>query len=187
MEWNTQDTVEQSIFSEVHEKRYTLAGEAPICNGTLFQTFGYMASTPTSKAVLDSMYVAPADSDSATKQLFAEIVAIRKLIPENSVSITITPQQWQQYWKVVNEETLLSKSGLHFGHYIVGSKSDIISHYHAAQVTVTLALAFQLKRWSCGLSVMLEKTLGVTLVTKLRAILLMEADFNTTNKIVYGM
>jgi hypothetical protein len=33
---------------------------------------------------------------------------------------------------------------------------------------------------------MLEKTLGVTLVTKLRAILLMEADFNAANKIVYG-
>ncbi len=30
------------------------------------------------------------------------------------------------------------------------------------------------------------KTLGVTLVTKLRAILLMEGDYNATNKIVYG-
>jgi hypothetical protein len=34
---------------------------------------------------------------------------------------------------------------------------------------------------------MLEKTLGITLVTKLRAILLMEGDFNATNKIVYGV
>ncbi len=34
---------------------------------------------------------------------------------------------------------------------------------------------------------MLEKTLGVTLVTKLQAILLMEADFNATNKILYGV
>jgi hypothetical protein len=33
---------------------------------------------------------------------------------------------------------------------------------------------------------MLEKTLGVTLVTKLRAILLMEANFNASNKIIYG-
>ncbi len=33
---------------------------------------------------------------------------------------------------------------------------------------------------------MLEKTLSVTLVTKLWAILLMEADFNATNKIIYG-
>jgi hypothetical protein len=34
---------------------------------------------------------------------------------------------------------------------------------------------------------MLEKTLGVTLVSKLRAILLMEADFNATNRIMYGV
>jgi hypothetical protein len=96
MERKTQDTVEQSIFSEVHEKRYTLAGEAPICNGALFQAFGYMANTPASKAVLDRMYVAPEDLDSATKELFAEIAAIWKIIPESLVSITITPQQWKQ-------------------------------------------------------------------------------------------
>jgi hypothetical protein len=34
---------------------------------------------------------------------------------------------------------------------------------------------------------MLEKTLGLTLVTKLRAILLMEADFYASNKIIYGI
>ena len=33
----------------------------------------------------------------------------------------------------------------------------------------------------------LKKTLGVTLVTKLRAIILMEADFNASNKIIYGV
>ncbi len=108
------------------------------------------------------MYVAPTDSDSATKELFAEIAAIRSLIliPENSVPITITPAQWQQYWKVVIKEMLLSELGLHFGHYIVGCKSDLITHYHAARVTVTLADAVQLKRWSCGLSAMLEKHSG---------------------------
>jgi hypothetical protein len=51
---------------------------------------------------------------------------------------------------------------------------------------VILAHAIQLERWSRGLSVMLKKTLGVTLVTKLRAILLMEADFNAPNKIIQG-
>jgi hypothetical protein len=34
---------------------------------------------------------------------------------------------------------------------------------------------------------MLKKTLGVTLVTKLRAILLMEVDFNASNKIIYDV
>ncbi len=88
---------------------------------------------------------------------------------------------------LTNEETSSSKSGIHFGHYIVGSRSNTIAHYHAARVTVVLAHAIRLKRWSRGMSVMLKKTLGVTLVTKLRAILLMEADFNATNKILYGV
>jgi hypothetical protein len=131
--------------------------------------------------------MAPTDSDNATKELFAEIAAIQKLIPENLVSITITPEQWKQLWKVVNKEMLSSELGLHFGRYIVGSKLDIISHYHAAQVTVILPHAVQLERGLRGLSVMLEKTLGVILVTKLRAILLMEGDLNTTNKIVYSV
>ncbi len=87
----------------------------------------------------------------------------------------------------MNKETSSSKSGLHFGHYIVGCKSDIIAHYHAPRVTVILAHAIQLKHWSRGLLVMLEKMLGVTLVTKLRAIILMEVDFNASNKIIHGI
>jgi len=189
MEHTTQETVERTIFSEVHEKRYTLAGEAPICNGELFQNLGYQANTKASKAVLDGTYEAPTTSDKATRDLFAEIAAIHHLISENSMPIVITPEQWKQYWRVINEETSSSESGIHFGHYIVGSKSDIISHYHALRMSVTLAHAIQLERWSHGqsVSVMLEKTLGVTLVTKLCAILLMEGDFNATNKIAYGV
>jgi hypothetical protein len=44
-----------------------------------------------------------------------------------------------------------------------------------------------LERWANGLSVMLEKMFGVRLVSKLQAILLMEADFNAMNKEVYGV
>ncbi len=178
-----QDSVKQSIFREVHEKCYTLAGEAPICNGMLFEDFGYTASTPASKAVLDGTYVVPTDTDTAMMELFAEIAVICRLIPANA---SYHPTQWWQFWQIVNEETSLSESGLHLGHYIVGCKSDLITHYHATRVSVTLAHDIKLKRWSRGLSVMLEKTLGVMLVTKLRAILLMEGDFNATNKIVYG-
>ena len=63
----------------------------------------------------------------------------------------------------------------HFGHYIFGSESDLISQLHAI-----------LSRCSNGMSVMLEKMFGVRLVSKLRVILLMEENFNDDNKIVYG-
>jgi hypothetical protein len=91
MEQKTQDAVKHSIFSEVHDKQYTLAGEAPICNGTLFQDFGYLANRPALRAVLAGMYVPPADSDQATAKIFAEIATIRAIIPRDLVSINITP------------------------------------------------------------------------------------------------
>jgi hypothetical protein len=44
-----------------------------------------------------------------------------------------------------------------------------------------------LDRWANGLSVMLEKIYGCSLITKFRSILLMEADFNSTNKRIFGI
>ncbi len=59
MEHRMQESVKRRIFSKVHKKWYMLAGEAPICNGELFQDFGYCANTPASRVVLDGNYVAP--------------------------------------------------------------------------------------------------------------------------------
>ncbi len=141
LEHSTQERVEQMIFSKIHNKQYTMAGEAPICNGEWFDKFGYTSNTPASTAVLDGMYVAPKDSDKATQDLFDEIPAICHRVPKDSVSISITPIQWKQYWKAINEETSSSESGIHFGHYMVGCKSTIISHYHASRVTVVITHA----------------------------------------------
>jgi hypothetical protein len=87
MERTTQVEVEQTISSEIHEKWYTLAVEAPTCKGNLFQDFGYMATTPASRAVLDGTYILPPSSDTGTSELFAEI---------SNICITITPSQWKQ-------------------------------------------------------------------------------------------
>ena len=181
-----QHEVEQAIFKAVHEERYQMAEESPICQGTMRDEFGYLANTPAAKEVLDGTYRCSPDTPQAMQDIFAEIARIRQEIPETATKAVITPEQWIEYWKVQKEDTSSSESGLHFGHYKCGAKSDIISHYHAAKVSIILAWGIALTRWSRGLTVMLEKVLGCNLVTKLRAILLMEADFNATNKIVYG-
>jgi hypothetical protein len=144
-----------------------MAGKTLICNGKWFNKFGYTSNTPALWVVLDGTYVAPQDSDKATQDSFDEIAAIRRRVSKDSVSISITPAQWKQYWKAINEDASSSESGIHFRHYIVGCKSTIILNYHAARVTVVIAHAIQLEQQSWGLSVMLENTLGNTLVTKL--------------------
>jgi hypothetical protein len=184
---NTEEGVQEVIYSKVHRKQYNLAEEAPICKGALQGQFGYTATSLTAQSVLDGTYNFPSNIDKATMDLFVEIAKICSLVPPDSVTGTILQECWQQRWKKVKEDTFSSQSGLHFGHYIAGTDCDHISQFHALWVSLALKKDIAMKRWSNGLSVMLEKVFGVRLVSKLRAILLMEADVNATNKEVYGV
>jgi hypothetical protein len=62
-----------------------------------------------------------------------------------------------------------------------------VSYLQALQATLVVKRGIVLKRWSNGLLVMLEKKIGCSLITKFQSILLMEADFNATNKRIYGV
>ena len=57
---------------------------------------------------------------------------------------------------------------------------------HALSVEIACSRGYSCSRWQAGLSAMLEKKAGVIQVDKLRAILLMEADFNFANKLIFG-
>ncbi len=47
LDFDTEEAVQDGIFNEVHQKRYNMAKEAPICQGTLRGQFGYTATSPT--------------------------------------------------------------------------------------------------------------------------------------------
>ena len=98
----------------------------------------------------------------------------------------MTKDNFILHWKKAKEETSSSYSGLHFGHYKAGIASAYISHFHGLKATLIMHHGIVLKRWAQGLSVMLQKLYGCSLITKLRSILLMEANFNGANKLVFG-
>ena len=75
---------------------------------------------------------------------------------------------------------------MHFGHYKADCMSRVILNYHAMKILLALKHGFHLARRAKGLSVMFKKMPGCTIIEKLRAILLMEADFNMTNKEIFG-
>ena len=102
------------------------------------------------------------------------------------VKIVITQEDYQHYWKRAKERTASSYSGIHYGHYKSAAHSDYLSRTHALKLSLITATGEAPERWARGLSVMLEKIAGIALVTKLRAILLMEADFNFHNKLIFG-
>ena len=147
---NTEEAVQEAIFNEVHRKRYNLAEEAPICQGALRGQFGYTATSPTARSVLDGTYEFPPEMDAATRELFEEIAHIRGMVPSDSVNGLISRERWQQRWKKLKDDTSSSQSGLHFGHYIAGTDCDYISQFHALRVSLALKRGIALERWSKG-------------------------------------
>ncbi len=138
--------------------------------------------------VLKGEYVLEQQINAVMQELFKAIAEIRKEVRENTILTNITHRQWTDFWGKSKEETSSSRSGQHFGHYILGASLKIMPHFHAVKTSIVLRRGISLERWSQGLLVMLEKVKGCSLlVSKLRSVLLMEADFNCANKILYGV
>jgi hypothetical protein len=155
-----------------------------ICQGALWGTVGYNAICETSRQILSGCYEYPPDFDNATKEILQECTQIRSNIPAASLDNRIGREDWESHWRRAKEETFSLISGRHFGHYKAGLRSAYISHTQALISSIVTKEGLVLERWSQGLLVMLEKIPGCALINKLWSILLMEADFNTTNKML---
>jgi hypothetical protein len=183
---NTQAEIHEAIWSNIHRKRFYLADEAPICNSPLREIFRYNADTEAGEEVLSGTYEFEPGFDDATMRICQEVAAIREVVPADSVDAIVRKGDWSSYWSKAREETSSSESGLHFSHYKADAGSKTISHFHAIKASVMLKDGWGYARWGRGMSVMLEKIPGCQRIDKVRSILLMEADFNCVNKIIFG-
>ena len=94
-EYTSREGVQEAIFREIHRKRFFLVEEAPICQGTLREDFGYLARLATAEAILEGTYNFTPHFDQATKDLCMECARIRSMIPKNLVSPIITADTWR--------------------------------------------------------------------------------------------
>ena len=156
MEYENQKSVQEVIWKGIHDKRFYLAEQAPICQGRLHGKFGYMSTTPAAKQVPDVTYEYPTQCDPATKVLLMECSRIQEKVLKNSVLVSIQREQWQAQWSKAKEKTSSSESGL-FSHCIAGKCSDLISHMHALKTEIAPLWGFSLSHWYRGLSRILEK------------------------------
>ena len=86
----------------------------------------------------------------------------------------------------MKESTSSAASKVHFGHYKVAGTNERLSKFFAKKISFVTRTGCAPDRWGIGLTVLLEKVAGVALVHKLRAILLMEGDYNMHNRLIFG-
>lgn len=181
-EYTTKDDIEKAVMEEL-SSRFGRASSAPICQGVLYDLLGTYADTDAAMQILEGTFAPPPDADGPILIILEEIARIWRLIGEGEVSVAISQEDYQYYWRRVKERTSSSLSGLHFGHYKSIATDDELSNILARKLSLISSTGSAPERWARGLSVMLEKIAGVALLTKLRAILLLEADFNQHNKL----
>ena len=167
--------------------RFRLTEGTPLRTEPMLSELGTLAvNTPAVEAILNGTYVIPEDTDDFTREFLLTLMDSSPVLPSNRLSCEITKEDFQLGWKKPKERTSSSISGLHYGHYMAAAKDDMLSEIHAIKTELAVTGGCPLPRWQAGLSCMLEKEPGVIKVDKLRAILLMEADFNFFNGLMFA-
>ena len=159
---------------------------APITMTSLRGRLGFLSDTDFAIQMLRGEVHIPPDVDAPTTLVLEEIIRLFGTLQEGHSEIILEVEEFKYYWKRVWEKTSSSISGIHFGHYKSAVYSPPLSDLLARKITLIAKCGCPPERWGHGLQVLLEKIAGVALVSKLRAILLMEGDFNYMNKWIFG-
>jgi hypothetical protein len=104
---------------------------------------------------------------------------------KEEVTEFVTTTDFQQYWLHAKEDIQLSELGCHFGHYKAAAHNWNLSALHASKLTLTVTMGILSAWWGNGLTVLLEQVFGNIFIDKMRAICLLEADYNWLNKYVF--
>ncbi len=119
------------------------------------------------------------DWDEAAVDLLKALAKLRlecKDIPTSNSEVTV--EEFNSFWKTCKENTSSSKCGRHFGHYQAICEDTELSLLQVRSINLAARRGSPLERLRQGITVLLEKVAGNIRTDKLRAICLLEADFN---------
>jgi hypothetical protein len=182
----------ESTLQNHFGKHFNQANGTPFTTGSLYNTFGYNGVNENTQSLLDNKL--DIGTESIEMQVFLQQFR-RSREPLSHIFSTEDIVQGFHKWK---EKTTTSPSGLHLGIYksiIKGLKStteDIAKT--AAELIAIISKLIQLairechtfQRWQTIHNFTIEKIPGHPLLSKLRVIHIMEADWNLINKYFAG-
>jgi hypothetical protein len=181
----TREGVESQGVAAI-EMRYKVARGAPILqDAQLHGDYRFLANTVLVDLVLQGSYIYPENMNTHTKLLLQEAQHIfHRLLKEEVVDFVLTTD-FQSYWQHTNEDIQSFESVCHFRHYKAASYDRYLSAMHTAKLTLVASTGVTLAYWGYGLTVLLKKVFGNIYIDKMRAICLLEANYNWLNKFVF--
>eukprot|EP00956_Cyclotella_meneghiniana_P011386 scaffold15968_cov46-Cyclotella_meneghiniana.AAC.14 len=177
----------ERVAGQTIGERYRLAYSAPIMShNKLLCDVGFSGDGPAVESILRGTYCYPDDTDPYTQLFVLEATVLFSSLGEQGIEDWVHSHDFQQFWLHACERTESSKSQLHFGHYMAGAHDPGITELHVASLNTNRETGVAPDRWRNLVTVLLEKVFGVRLITKLRVICQLEADFNWLDKLIFA-
>ena len=181
-EITTKEGIEEACMNE-NENKYRQTQMSPFMKEPLLSDIGYLGNTKACEDILRGRYTVPEGVNIYTREL---IHHMRSLPLNHAPPIAEIPTHtFTAGWKKMKEATsAASVNGLHMGHMKACAQDTFLAEFEAAMVNLPYATGFSPEQWQTGITLMIRKKANVDLVTKLRTIVLTEADFNYCNKVL---
>jgi hypothetical protein len=183
------------IESTLHQhfgKHFNQASGTPFTTGRLYEIFGYSGTNDSTQALLDNKL----DTSTESKEMQTFLQQFRRTREPLSHQFPVEDIiQGFHKWK---EKTTTSPSGLHLGIYkaiiksMKSSNTDVIQLSTDIMTIISKLIQLSIRechtfqRWQTIHNFTIEKIPGYPLLSKLRVIHIMEADWNLINKFFAG-
>ena len=124
--------------------------------------------------------------DMGTAIFIRHLKVTEPILQRPQISNVISVEDFQHYWRKVREKTSSSPSGRHFGHWKSIAKSNGLSSIFSKMVSLPTESGYSPTRWKNRIECSLEKKGKRLRPNELRIIVLLEADYNQSMKLVFG-
>ena len=171
-----QTEIEEAIIQENRQKYHQCEMSCPFLQPPLVQDFGFCGNGPQMEKFVNGTYEIPPDIDEYTRDYIE--VCMNSNAPRTTMERS--PEQFRDSWNHMKEKT--SSRSLHFGHFKASCSHDLIMLVNYILAEIPFRTGYSPLRWRNATDVMILKKSGLYDVSKLRTIVLYEADFNHNNK-----
>jgi hypothetical protein len=168
----------EELCNKANEETLQQTEDTTFMTGALQEDVGWLGIGPSVCMMLDGTYEPPEEVDEYTKKLIKQFWQNRKAT-EHDPLYKITPEEWKFLRKGATEQTSCGCDILHFGTWKTGSFSETITELDALLTDIPLQTGYSPLRWRVAINALLLKKAGLTLVDKLRTIVLFQGVSTT--------
>lgn len=166
-----------------NKRRFTQANHTPSLLKDQVNILGWTGNNQVSRNILQGSTIGDEvheDIRDMAPYLATPITILERGLIDNQITV----EEFCEGWKKSKEYTSSGSMDIHFGHFKTSARNDVTATMDTAFINICLKTGYSLKRWSNGIDVMIPKKSDSIRVSALRTIVLMEPDFNFTNKII---